>query len=425
MKISIDRKKDTQAALEISASSEELAKVKQRVLKKLAPRVKIAGFRDGKAPLELIEKSVDQQLFQTEFIDEAINLLYIEAIKAERLRPVGQPKVEITKFVPFTDLEVKLEVPVVGKISLPNYKKLTAKRSEAKIETAQITQVIENLRTRSAEKKEVNREAKVSDEAWIDFKGVDAKGEAIAGADGKDYPLVLGSNTFIPGFEDNVVGMKIGESKDFKVTFPKDYGSKALRDAKVTFTVTLNKVKEVVKPKLDDKFASTIGPFKTVTELKGDIKKQLEHEAKHKLENDYDAAIVEEIIRGVKVAIPEVLVEEQKDMVLNEVRQNVIQRGITYDEYLKQLGVSEDDYLKGEITKEAERRIKAGLVLNEIADIEGIDVAPEELEARIQALKGQYKDAQMQAQLDTVEARRELSARLRSEKVIKFLKTQG
>jgi trigger factor len=423
MKLHVERPKETQADITVSADAEELAKIKHRVLKKLAPRVKLAGFRAGKAPIEMIEKNVDQQLFQSEFIDDAINTLYIAALKEERLRPVDQPKVEITKFVPFTVLEAKYELAVVGKVTLPNYKKFTSKREEVSIAKKDIDDVLENLRTRAAEKNEVKRVAKTGDEAWIDFSGVDAKKNPIKGADGKDYPLALGSGTFIPGFEDNVIGMKPGDSKEFTVTFPKDYGVADLQNAKVTFTVTLNKVMEVTKPKLDDTFAASVGPFKTLAELKSDIKKQLEHEQKHKVERDFEASLVNELADKTQVAIPQSLLVEQEEQVLQEVRQNVVQRGMTYEEFLKNQNTTDEEYKKNEISPEALRRVKAGLVLSEIGDIEGIDVTPEELEARIQQLKGQYQDKQMQEQLDQPESRREINARLRSEKVIQFIKT--
>ncbi len=423
MKLNVERPKETQADIIIAAEPEELAKIKNRVLKKLAPRVKLSGFRNGKAPIEMVEKNVDQQLFQSEFIDDAINTFYIAALKEERLRPVGQPKVEIKKFVPFTVLEVTYELPVVGTVKLPNYKKHTAKRAEVKIGAKEVNDVLNNLQLRAAEKKEVKRAAKDTDEAWIDFSGVDSKGVAVKGAEGKDYPLALGSNTFIPGFEDNVVGMKPAEKKEFTVTFPKDYGVKDLQNAKVTFTVTLNKVMEVELPKLDDKFAATVGPFKTMDELKKDVKKQLEHEQKHKLERDYEAALINELADKTEVEIPESLISEQEELVLQEVRQNVVQRGMTYEEFLKNQGVTEEEYKKKEVTPEALRRVKAGLVLSEIADIEGIDVTPEELEARMQQLKGQYPDKQMQEQLEQPESKRDINARLRSEKVIQFLKT--
>ncbi|HMT55540.1 MAG TPA: trigger factor [Candidatus Saccharibacteria bacterium] len=425
MKLHTERKKDTTVVFEIAAESNEMSNIKNKVLHILAPRVKVAGFREGKVPMELVEKNIDEATLQSEFLNEAIQTLYLAAVKEERIRPVGQPEVNVTKFVPYEVLEFTMEIPVVGSIKLPNYKKISAKRAEVKISADQVQDVLKNLQVRAAEKTEVKRSAKLTDEAWIDFKGVDKKGEPISGADGTDYPLVLGSGTFIPGFEDNVVGMNVGDEKSFDVTFPKDYGAKALQNAKVTFTVTLKKINEVAEPKLDDAFAGKIGPFETLKQLKDDIKKQLEQEEKQRVERDFEAAIVDELSEKTEVAIPDTLIDEQQEAVLQEVRQNAIRRGLTYDEMLKSLGKTEEAYIKEEVRPEAIRRIKAGLILSEIADIENIDVEPEVLEARIQVLKGQYSDKSMQDELDKPENRREINARLRTEKVIEFLKTQN
>jgi trigger factor len=424
MKLHTERKKDTIAVLDIVAEQEEILALKNKVLHILSPRVKVAGFRNGKVPMEIVEKNIDEVTLQSEFLNEAIQSLYLAAIKEERIRPVGQPQVNVTKFVPFSTLEFTLEIPVVGEIKLADYRKISAKKEKVTVKDEQVNDVLKNLQTRAAEKNEVNREARTGDEAWIDFKGTDKKGEAVSGADGTDYPLVLGSGTFIPGFEENVVGMKIGESKSFEVTFPKDYGAKALQNAKVTFQVTLKKLHEVIEPTLDDTFASTVGPFESLKQLKDDIKKQLEHESNHKVERDFEAAIVDELAEKSKVEIPDVLIEEQQQAVLQEVRQNIVQRGMTFDEMLTSIGKKEDEYIKDEVRPEAIRRIKAGLVLSEIADVENIDVEPELLEARLQALKGQYSDKSMQEELDKPENRREINARLRTEKVIEFLKTQ-
>ncbi len=425
MKLHTERKKDTTVVFEIAAESNEMSNIKNKVLHLLAPRVKVAGFREGKVPMELVEKNIDEATLQSEFLNEAIQTLYLAAVKEERIRPVGQPEVNVTKFVPYEVLEFTMEIPVVGSIKLPNYKKISAKRAEVKISADQVQDVLKNLQVRAAEKTEVKRSAKLTDEAWIDFKGVDKKGEPISGADGTDYPLVLGSGTFIPGFEDNVVGMNVGDEKSFDVTFPKDYGAKALQNAKVTFTVTLKKINEVAEPKLDDAFAGKIGPFETLKQLKDDIKKQLEQEEKQRVERDFEAAIVDELSEKTEVAIPDTLIDEQQEAVLQEVRQNAIRRGLTYDEMLKNLGKTEEAYIKEEVRPEAIRRIKAGLILSEIADIENIDVEPEVLEARIQVLKGQYSDKSMQDERDKPENRREINARLRTEKVIEFLKTQN
>lgn len=424
MNIQVDRKENTLAIINIAANAEELAKIKTKVLKKLAGRVKVTGFRDGKVPLEMVEKNIDQQTLQSEFIDEAVNTLYIGALKSEKIRPVAQPKVELKKFVPFTVFEVELEMAVVGELKLPNYKKFTTKRKEVKVTKKDIDSVLSNLQKRAAEKSEVKRAAKNGDEAVIDFKGTDAKGEPISGADGNEYPLELGSGSFIPGFEDNVVGMKAGDKKEFKVTFPKDYGAKSLQNAKVTFAVTLKKVNAVLEPKQDDTFAAAIGPFKNMVDLTADIKKQLEVEQSQRVERDFESDIINELCEKTKVEIPDELIKEQEQLILQEIRQNVVQKGMTFDEFLKNQGVDEKKYMSSEVTPEAIRRVKAGLLLSEIADVEGIDVTPEELEIRIQQLKGQYQDKKMHEQIDLPESRREINARLRSEKVILFLKTQ-
>lgn len=422
MKIQVERIKEVQALVHITASEDELSKIKTKVLNKLGQSIKVAGFRAGKVPIAVVEKNVDQQTLQTEFLNEAINMLYTAALKEDRIRPVAPPKVDVTKFVPYTTLEITLDVAVVGEITLPDYKKISVKKPTVKVAKEQIDEVLKNLQTRGAEKSEVSRAAKNGDEAWIDFEGTDKAGKLIDGASGTDYPLVLGSKTFIPGYEENVVGMKVGDEKSFEITFPKDYGTKELQNKKVTFKVTLKKVNEVSEPKLDDEFAQNMGPFKTLAELKENVELQLKGEAEAKAERDYEAEIVNSLVDKTKVAIPDTLIDEQKELILQEVRQNAMYRGMTYDDFLKSSNVTEEEFIKAEVVPEAERRIKAGLMLSEIADKESIDVTPEELEVRIQQMKGQYKDPKTHEELDQPENRREINARIRSEKVIAFLK---
>ncbi len=423
--MSLKHTSDTHVVIEMSAEPNELAQIKAKVIKKLAPSVKVAGFRDGQVPPEVVEKNIPADRLSSEFINEAVNDLYIQAIKEERIRPVSPPQVQVKAFVPYTQLDVELELDVVGKVKLGDYKKLKAKPEAQKVSKKEIEDVIGNLKLRLAEKSEVQRAAKNGDEAWIDFSGVDKKGEPVKGADGKDYPLALGSGTFIPGFEENIVGMKPGDEKDFEVTFPKDYGMKSLQNAKVKFSVKLKKVQEVSEPKVDDEFAAKVGPFKSVDELTADIEKQLMSEKQTRAERDWENALVDELIAGSKVSVPEALLEEQKQSVLQEVRQSAVQRGMTFEDYLGQREMSEEEFIKNEVMPESEKRIQAGLILSEIADQEGIDVSDSEVKARIDVLKSQYPDEKMKEQLDAPEAKREIASRLRTEKVIQFIKQQN
>ena len=414
----------TNVKLTIVADAARLETIKQSVLQRLAQNLKLQGFRPGKAPLNLVEKSVDQNVLQTEFLEQAVNELYVEAIDQEKVRPVAQPQVSIDKFVPFTTLEVSAEVEAVGDITLPDYKKIKVTKQDVKVTDKQVDDVMKDLQARAATRKDVERAAKRGDEVVIDFKGVDAKTkDPIAGADGTDYPLGLGSNTFIPGVEDEVIGMKTGESKDFEITFPEDYGVKALQKKKVVFTVTAKKVQELVEPAVDDAFAASIGPFKTVAELKKDIRRELESQATQESERKFENDLMEAIAKKTKVEIPDALVDEEIDRIEQQERQNVLYRGQTWQEHLEEEGVTEEEH-REKNREGAELRVKAGLVLGEIAEAEKVHVTPEELEIRIQLLKGRYaSDAQMQAELDKPENRRDILNRLMTEKTLDKLKT--
>ena len=419
MQITKNQSSDTKLTLTIKAEPSEILAAKSRALAKLGPKVKLLGFRAGKVPIELVEKNLDQNYLQTEVIDEALNELYINAVNQENIRPVAQPKVDLVKFVPYEELEFKAEVEVIGEVRIPDYKKLGVKREAVKVTKDDIDEVLERLRTQLAEHKEVAREAVLEDRAWIDFEGHDAKGQEVKGASGKEYPLLLGSKTFIPGFEDQVVGMKVGAEKEFTIPFPKDYGVKALQGKKVTFKVKLTKLEEVTKPKLDDALASKAGPFKTMSELKEDIKKQLTLEKENQAQKAYEDALVKELAAKTKVALPTALVEEQINSVDQEFRQNLLYRSETFQEYLENSGQTEEEYRTKELRPVAEERLRAGLALSEVADAENITVTPEELEIRMQVLKGQYaSDQKMQAELDKPAARKDVASRLLTEKTI-------
>jgi trigger factor len=423
MQIKLTHNTDTNVTLSIVADSETLAKIKESTLRKFnTSSLKIAGFRAGKAPLEMVEKNVDQQALQSEFIDTVLNHYYVQAMTKENLRVVGQPTVNLKKFVPFSTFEFDVTVDVLGDVTLPDYTKIKKTKAKATVTADQVKDVVESLRTRLAEKKDVTRAAKDGDEVTIDFKGVDAKGKAVEGAEGKGYPLQLGSNTFIPGFETNVVGIKKGQEKTFTIPFPKDYGVAALQGKKVTFTITAQNIQELVLPKADDDFASKAGPFTTLKELKEDIKRQLEIEKQNELDRSYETELLREIAKIAKVAIPESVIDDQVMRAEEDERRNLTYRGQTWQEHLEAEGVTEEEHRKKN-RPDAEEQVKIGIVLGAIGDKENITVTPEELEIRMQLLKGQYTDPAMQAELEKPEGRQDIAARLRSEKIIAKLTT--
>jgi trigger factor len=411
----------TKVELTITADQAFMDRVKDHVLGDLSKQVNMAGFRKGHAPKALIEKNVDQATLQSQFLDHAINDLYVEAMSEEKLRPVAQPEVNVTKFVPFTTLEFKATVEVVGDITLPDYKKIKMAKTVEPTTDKDVDAVIDDLRRRDAEKKDVTRAAKDGDETVIDFKGVDAKTkEPITGADGTDYPLTLGSGAFIPGFEPEIVGLKPGEEKTFDITFPKDYGATELQGKKVSFTVTVKTVHELQLPKLDDTFAGKVGPFRTLTELKADIKKQLQGEKENQAQRKFENDLLAEIAEKSKADIPTSLIDEEVDRMEEEERRNLVYRGQTWQEHLDAEGKTAEQHKEG-LRESAEARIKTGLVLGEVAQAEGINVTDKELDERIAALKQQYTDQQMQTELDKPENRRDIGSRIITEKTIEAL----
>lgn len=411
---------DTEITLTIIPNENELSNMKQHVLGHFRGRVKVAGFREGKAPLELIEKNIEDAVLQSEFLEEAVNTFYGQTIQNENIRPASNPQVNITKFVPYTTLEFTAELSIIGDVKLPDYTKHKKVKPTVKVTADDVNEVLQSLRTRAADKQQVDRAAKLKDQVTIDFAGTDSKGEPVQGAEGKAYPIVLGSNTFIPGFEDNLVGMKPGDSKTFALTFPKDYGVKALASKKVTFNVTVQQVHEVTEPKLDDAFAATVGPFKTLVDLKADIKTQLTLERQNEADRQFESDLVNELAAKTKVALPKDMVEQQIDKLEDQERQNLTYRGQTWEEHLKEEGLTAEQH-REQKRPEAEKGIRASLMLAEIAQKEDLDVTVEELDLRIQLLKGQYQDATMQAELDKPDNRRDIASRLLTEKVLEKL----
>jgi trigger factor len=412
---------DSQLRITIIPSKSELAAIEEQVLIHMSDHVKVPGFREGKAPAAMVAKHADPNKLQSEFLDHAVNQLYVSAIESEKIRPVDQPQIAIKKFVPFTDLEFDAEIEVIGDIVLPDYKKIKLEKQVVKVTPKDVNEVLESLRERAAEKKEVTRAAKDGDEVVIDFSGTDpVTNKKVAGADGKDYPLILGSQSFIPGFEKELAGLKPGAEKTFDIVFPKDYNVSSLQGKKTTFKVTIKKIQELTKPPLDNNFVEKVSPFKTQAELKDDIKKQLAAENQTKADRGFESELISKIAAESKATVPRSLVDQQIQRMESEERQNLTYRGQTWQEHLDDEGVTEEEHRERNRPM-AEQNVKASLVLSDIAEKENISVTPEEADIRLQILKGQYQDRQMQEELDKPENRQSIVNQILTEKTFKKL----
>lgn len=419
MKTTVTHESDTRVKVVVAADHAELAAAEQVALKRLAKTVKVNGFRTGHVPLEIVKKHADPNALAQETLDAALNRAVAEAFLNNNLQVLARPEVEIKKYVPGELLEFTAEADVLPEVKLGDYKKLKAKKAAVNVDKKEIDEVIERIQKGLSEKKEVKRAAKIGDEAVIDFVGK-KDGEAFQGGTGKDYPLVLGSNSFIPGFEDALVGLKAGDTKDVKLAFPKDYHAKDLAGQDVVFEVTVKKVNSVKLPALDDKFAAKAGPFTSMDDLRKDIKAEITAQAERRAKDDLKDELVKQLVAKSMVSVPSVLRDDQIRSLEQDLRQNLMYRGRTLEQYFKEKGYADRDaWVKAEANDAADARIKAGLVLAQLSKELKIEATADELAAHINAYKQQYaNNPKMAKHFDKPEAQREVANRLITEKTI-------
>ena len=419
MKTTVTHESDTRVKVVVAADHAELAAAEQVALKRLAKTVKVNGFRTGHVPLEIVKKHADLNALAQETLDAALNRAVAEAFLSNDLQVLARPEVEIKKYVPGELLEFTAEADVLPEVKLGDYKKLKAKKAAVSVEKKEIDEVIQRIQKGLSEKKEVKRAAKIGDETVIDFVGK-KDGEAFQGGTGKDYPLVLGSNACIPGFEDALVGLKAGDTKDVKLAFPKDYHAKDLAGQDVVFEVTVKKINSVKLPALDDKFAAKAGPFTSMEDLRRDIKAEIAAQAERRAKDDLKDELVKQLVAKSTVSVPSVLRDDQIRSLEQDLRQNLMYRGRTLEQYFEEKGYADRDaWVKAEANDAADARIKAGLVLAQLSKELKIEATADELAAHINAYKQQYaNNPKMAKHFDKPEAQREVANRLITEKTI-------
>ena len=419
MKTTVTHESDTRVKVVVAADHAELAAAEQVALKRLAKTVKVNGFRTGHVPLEIVKKHADPNALAQETLDAALNRAVAEAFLNNNLQVLARPEVEIKKYVPGELLEFTAEADVLPEVKLGNYKKLKVKKAAVNVDKKEIDEVIERIQKGLSEKKEVKRAAKIGDETVIDFVGK-KDGEAFHGGTGKDYPLVLGSNSFIPGFEDALVGLKAGDTKDVKLAFPKDYHVKDLAGQDVVFEVTVKKVNSVKLPALDDKFAAKAGSFTSMEDLRSDIKAEIAAQAERRAKDDLKDELVKQLVAKSVVSVPSVLRDDQIRSLEQDLRQNLMYRGRTLEQYFKEKGYADRDaWVKAEANDVADARIKAGLVLAQLSKELKIEATADELAAHINTYKQQYaNNSEMAKHFDKPEAQREVANRLITEKTV-------
>lgn len=420
MKTKVEKLTPTKVKLTITLGTPELEAAEHVALNKLAKNVKAPGFRAGKVPLSVAKKSLDPNVLAEQTVEDAISKSVAEAFIAEEIQVLERPSVEIGKFVPEQELEFTAEAECLPAVKLGDYTKLSVKREVAKVSKEDIDSVLDRIAAGMSEKHEVTRAAKDGDEAIIDFVGK-KDGVAFNGGTANDYALTLGSNSFIPGFEEAIVGHKSSdEAFDIPLEFPADYQAADLAGQKVVFTVTLKKLNEIVKPKFDDVFAAKAGPFTSMKELTDDVKRELTAQREKEADTKLKDALVEALIATSDIPTPDVLVDDQLQSIEQDMTQNLMYQGLSLEQYLQaQKFADKDEWIANEARPAATKRVQAGMALAELSKVLKIDATSDELAQHLNEYRDQYKNnPEMVKRFDDTEVQRDVANRLITEKTV-------
>ena len=390
MKTKLKKLDGSRVELTATLDADDLKKAGDLAVEELAKEVRVEGFRKGKVPMEVAKRFIPENDLDAKTMDLSVRMTVVAAFEQEKQMPLLRPEISITKFVPGEMLEYVATVEVVPEVTLGDWKNLGVKRETAKIEEKDIKGVLDNIAKSFSEKKAIKRAAKLGDEVIIDFVGK-KDGVAFPGGSADNYPLLLGSGNFIPGFEDGIVGHEPGDKFDLELTFPKDYGVDDLAGVKTVFSVLLKQVNEVTMPKIDDELAKKVGPFKDLKALKEDIKKNLALQTEERLDGKFKDDLIKALVKKSKIgAIPDILINDQMHGIRDNLERNAKTQGLSAEEYLKRGGETMESWEK-QAKKVAEENVKASLCLQTLAVTEKVTVDDKLVEAKIAELKDVYR----------------------------------
>ena len=412
---SCEKLEKSRVALTIETSAEEFEAAVNKAYLKMRGKINVPGFRVGKAPRKIIEKMYGAEVFYEEAVNIILPDAYEAAVKEQELDVVGYPEVELESCTK-DGVVFKCTVAVYPEVKLCQYKGLEAPKAEVKVAAADVNARLKEMADRNSRLVSVDRAVKKGDTADIDFEGFD-NGVAFDGGKGENFDLEIGSGSFVPGFEDQLIGMKAGEEKDIDITFPKDY-TPELAGKPVVFHVKVNEVKVKEVPALDDEFAKDVSEFDTLKDLKADIKKKLTAERTEAAQRAFEDVLMAKVAEGVEADVPHEMVDLQAEQMTEGFKQQLAAQGIPFDQYLKMTNTTEADF-KSQAYGPAEQQVKMDLAISAIVKAEGLEASDDEVEAEMKKVADKYG-----MDLDTVKKYlrpEEVKEQVIREKVIKLV----
>ena len=412
---SCEKLEKSRVALTIEVGAEEFEAAVNKAYLKMRGKMNIPGFRPGKAPRKMIESMYGAEVFYEEAVNAVLPDAYESAVDEQKLEVVGYPQVEIES-VGKEGAVFKCTVAVYPEVELGQYKGLEAVKAEVKVMAADVNARLKEMAERNSRLVAVERAVKKGDTANIDFEGFD-NGVAFEGGKGDAFDLEIGSGSFVPGFEDQLIGMKAGEEKDIDITFPENY-TPELAGKPVVFHVKVNEVKVKELPAIDDEFAKDVSEFDTLKELKADIKKKMIEERTTAAQRAFEDVLMTKVAEGVKADIPDEMIELQAQQLVDGFKQQLAAQGIPYDQYLKMTGM-EEAKIMADAKEPAANQVKMDLAIRAIIKAEGLEVSDEEVEAEMKNVADKYG-----MDLDTVKKylrSEDVKEQVMREKVIKVV----
>lgn len=383
----LEKLEKSMVALDVEVDAEEFEAAVAAAFRKSRSQIRVPGFRPGKAPRKMVEKLYGPEVFYSDAVEEAFPGAYAKAVESEKLDTIGFPEVEVLGDVTKDGFTFRATVAVYPDVKLGEYKGVSVPKEAVNVSDGDIEERLNQLRERNARLVSVDREAQKGDIAVIDFEGF-LDGAPFAGGKGEGHELELGSGTFVPGFEDQVVGMKAGEEKDIDITFPQDY-QKDLAGKQVAFHVKCSEVKFKELPALDDDFAKDVSEFDTLEELKADIRREITEERQKAADVAYENALIEKVAESIDCELPEILIQRQCRRFLEEFKTRIKAQGIPYEQYVKMTGMDEEKFM-ADGREPAIRQVKMDLAISQIIEEEKLEASDEEIEEEYKKLSTQY-----------------------------------
>ena len=398
MKVTVENGENQQVTLTVEGEAAEVSKAVEKAVKRLSNRVNIPGFRKGKAPRKIIERNVGMDAIMQEAFDIVGPKAFADALEEQKIEPVSRPQIDIETLEDGKDLVFKATVTPRPEVKLGEYKGLKVEKKVEAVTDEDVEKQLKTFQDRQGKMVDAPEGSAVKDGDFttLDFEGF-VDGEAFEGGKGQDYPLQIGSGSFIPGFEDQLIGAKIGEEKEVNVTFPEEYHAKELAGKAATFKCTIRSIKQKELPAMDDELAKKVSKFETLEELKADVRKNLEENAARKAENDQKAAAIDMATSNITVDIPAVMIDNRVEGMIREMAMRLEQQGMSFDAYLQYAG-TDINKIREDYRETAEKNVRTDLMLEEVAKAEDIKVEAKDLDAEVAGMAAAYGATPQQVQ---------------------------